>query len=139
MANRLTDRFYLDTSVIVAGLWSKSGASRAILELAGAGDLSIIVGVDVLGELEAVLLRKCPHLLPDLRLLLDAAEPSVAARADAVVVAAAIASSADFFVTFDRQHLLDNALLAAICPFRIGTSGDALAWWRARSEGAAGS
>jgi hypothetical protein len=40
------------------------------------------------------------------------------------------------FVTLDRKHFLENALLAGSLPFPMGTPGDLLAWLKQRLAGA---
>jgi hypothetical protein len=52
------------------------------------------------------------------------------------VLAAALAACADHFVTLDRKHFLENALLAGGLPFPTGTPGDFLAWLKQRLAGA---
>ena len=144
-------RLFLDTSALFAGIWSAAGGARALLLWGEAGLVELLVSSEVLAEIEAVLRRKAPELLGCVTVLLaraqitvvPAAEPrSLAVLADALVrpgdvavVAAALAAQPDFLVTLDRQHLLDNEVLAERCPFPIGTPGDALAWWRARYAG----
>jgi hypothetical protein len=50
---------------------------------------------------------------------------------DAQVVAEALALNVDYFVSFDREHLVGNPR-AEVLPFPIGTAGDFLAWYRAQ-------
>lgn len=49
----------------------------------------------------------------------------------AQVVAEAMAVAGDYFVSFDRKHLIDNPQAKGL-PFPLGTAGDFLAWYRAR-------
>ncbi len=49
-----------------------------------------------------------------------------------MILAAAIAAPADYFVTLDRQRFLDNAKMRQAVPFVVGTPGDFLAWFRNR-------
>lgn len=141
---------FLDTSVVVGGIWSAGGGARAILELAEAGAVDVILGAEVLAELEAVMRRKIPDKLGLLAALLDrvgvrvAAKPSAdlvgqaaalaGHRGDGGVLAAAWAAGVDFFVTLDRAHFLDRPALRAATPFPLGTPGDFLAWYRARVQ-----
>jgi hypothetical protein len=48
---------------------------------------------------------------------------------DAQIVAEAIALEVDYFVSFDREHLIGNSEADAL-PFPMGTAGDFLAWYR---------
>jgi hypothetical protein len=49
---------------------------------------------------------------------------------DALVLAEALASGADFFLTHDETHFLRNPLIQTL-PCRVGAPGDFLAWVRA--------
>ena len=137
---------FLDTSALFAGVWSAEGGARQILKLAELGLVKISVSPQVLLEIENNFRRKAPELLGKLAVLLDrvglrlvapAPEsryiPSLALTAhagDARVLADAWESGTDFFVTFDRQHFLENKALRAALPFRLGTPGDFLLWYR---------
>lgn len=143
MANR--PRIFLDTSVLFAAVLSAGGDSRLVLKLGEAGAISLWLGSRVLQEADGVVLRKAPQTRPLLALLLSRAEvmtgPDAAALArartvvsyapDAHVLAEALSAEADYFVTLDRQHFVDNPCTAAL-PFPVGTPGDFLAWLRER-------
>ena len=45
------------------------------------------------------------------------------------MVAEALALGVDYFVSFDREHLVGNPRVGEL-PFPIGTAGDFLAWYR---------
>jgi len=99
-----------------------------------------------MNEIERALRRKAPETLGLLALLLDRSGvevvPSPPPRVvqdsqalishpgDAQMLAAAWAAGADYFVTLDRKHFLDNQTLKDNVPFPIGTPGDFLAWYR---------
>lgn len=139
---------FLDTSALFAGIWSARGGSRMILKLGEAGVVRLLVGPQVLDEIESALRRKAPDLLGLLALLLDRSGvevvPSPTSDAlrdsqaltghpgDAQVLAAAWAAGTDYFVTLDRKHFLDNPALRDAVPFSVGTPGDFLAWYRAQ-------
>jgi predicted nucleic acid-binding protein len=139
---------FLDTSALFAGVWSAEDGARMILKLGEAGAVRLLVSPQVLAEIEGALRRKTPESLGLLALLLDRAGvevvPSPAPEAvwqgraltghqgDAIVLAAAQSSGADYFVTLDRAHFLDNPALKSVVPFPIGTPGDFLAWYRER-------
>ena len=59
----------------------------------------------------------------------EAANRSIAYRADAAVLAEALSAGIDFFVSLNRAHFVDNAALDAL-PFRVDTPGECLAWLR---------
>lgn len=137
---------FLDTSALFAGMWSSSGGAHAILQLGEARLVSLIVSSDVLAEVDEVIGEKLSNRRDDLALILDAcisrvvkkpsakslalAREHVSYEADARVLAAAITVRAGFFVTLDQKHFLKNAALREAMPFRIGTPGDFLAWYR---------
>lgn len=51
---------------------------------------------------------------------------------DAQILAAAWATGADYFVTLDREHFLDQPDLRGAVPFPLGMPGDFLAGYRQR-------
>lgn len=139
---------FLDTSALFTGIWSSTGGARLILKLGESGVIKLLVSGQVLKEIERVLRRKSPENLGYLALLLDrsridiAPEPSedilkscadiVPHKGDAQVIGSAWECEADYFVTLDRKHFLDNHLLKEKIPFQIGTPGDFLTWYRGR-------
>jgi hypothetical protein len=94
-----------------------------------------------------VLARKAPESKALFALLLDQAGVEIGPAPDAVarnsaeavleyapdarVLAEALAVRADYFVTLDRQHFIDNPHVSGL-PFLVGTPGDFLAWLRER-------
>ena len=141
-------RVFLDTSVLFAGIWSAEGGARMILKLGEARAVRVLVSSHVLQEAENVLRRKAPDLIGLLALLLDRSGAETVAAplpdfvqeclaltsypADALVLAAAKMTAADYFVTLDREHFLNNDALKRAMPFPVGTPGDFLAWYRGR-------
>jgi predicted nucleic acid-binding protein len=139
---------FLDTSALFAGIWSATGGGRMILKLGEARAIRLLVSPQVLDEIEGALRRKAPHMLGLLTLLLDRSGvevvPSPMSEAvrdsqaltshtgDAQVLAAAWTAGADYLVTLDRKHFLDNPILRDAVPFPVGTPGDFLAWYRAQ-------
>lgn len=140
-------RVFLDTSVLFAAVLSETGGARLILKLGEAGGLRLLVGPQVLREADGVLARKAPESKALFALLLNQAgveigpvpDAAMSNRAeqvvdyapDAQVLAEAFAAQIDYFVTFDRQHFIDNPLVFGL-PFSVGTPGDFLAWLRER-------
>ena len=144
MAARI--RVFLDTSALFAAILSATGGSRMVLKLGEAEAVTVLVSPQVLAEAENVLKRKAPQAVGLLALLLDRSRvevtPSPAPEnvekseilthhpGDAQVLAAVWQSQADYLVTLERQHFLDNPLVAQSVPFPVGTPGDFLAWYR---------
>ena len=137
---------FFDSSALFAGIVSASGASRALLLLAEAGQIAITVSEQVLTETERAVARKIPRPLPDFREAIRATDlriirdPSpdeleghadiIAHRADVPIVVAAMQIQTDYLVTLNRRHFLEDPVVADRSSLRIGTPGDALAWVR---------
>jgi predicted nucleic acid-binding protein len=137
---------FLDTRALFAGIWSAEGGARMILKLGEAGAIRLLVSPQVLAEAESALRRKAPEALGLLALLLDrsraevvpaptpeaiqASQALTAHPGDAQILAAAWAAGADYFVTLDREHFLDQPDLRGAVPFPLSTPSDFLAWYR---------
>jgi predicted nucleic acid-binding protein len=137
---------FFDSSALFAGIISASGASRALLLLAEAGQVAITVSEQVVAETERAVARKIPRALPDFREAIRATglrivrDPSpdeieghadiIAHQADVPIVVAAMQSKTDYLVTLNRRHFIDDPAVVDRSGLRIGTPGDALAWVR---------
>ena len=138
-------RVFLDTSVIIAGLASPTGASGVIRNLAESEQVRIVLSQQVLLEADRVLLRKFPHLIERYRLFVKNVSPELAddpppglvrsAEAaihsdDAPILAAAKQSKVDYLVTLNTKHFLTSKARAFyVSP--IVTPGEFLAAFRA--------
>jgi predicted nucleic acid-binding protein len=138
-------RLFLDTSALFAAVFSPTGGARELLRLGEIGAIMLLVGPGVLAEAEEVFRRRAPDLLPSLAVLLARAnvgagpeadkaamaraEPVIPYAPDARILAEALAASADFFVTHDQTHFLDNPNAREL-PCLVGSPGDALHWLR---------
>ncbi|MBN1247239.1 MAG: type II toxin-antitoxin system VapC family toxin [Anaerolineae bacterium] len=143
MPNRFN--VFLDTSVLFSAVYSAGGGARMILKLGEARAINLWVGPWVLREAEAVIERKAATSKALFAVLLDrsmvqvtreatpkevtVARQTVPYPADAQILAEAIVSGADYFVSFDREHFLGNPDVHALS-FRVGTAGDSLEWYR---------
>lgn len=137
---------FFDSSALFAGIVSASGASRALLLLAEAGQISITVSEQVITETERAVARKMPRALADyreairatgLRIVQDPSPDEIAPYADIIthhadvpIAVAAMQVHTDYLVTFNRRHFIDEPTVAERTKLRIGTPGDALAWVR---------
>lgn len=137
---------FLDSSTLFAGIVSPSGAARALLLMAEAGLVTITVSEQVIAETEQVVAHKVPQALAyyrealhstGLRIIrnpspeeVDAHQGIIAHQPDVPIVVAAMKAQADYLVTFDRRHFIDDPGVAAQSGLRIGMPGDALAWVR---------
>jgi predicted nucleic acid-binding protein len=70
-------RVFADSSVLIAGAGSRSGASRAVLIMAEIGLFKLIVSRQVLTECERNLRKKLPAALPILAELLAVIDPEI--------------------------------------------------------------
>jgi putative PIN family toxin of toxin-antitoxin system len=115
-----TRRLVLDTSVLVAGLRSRRGASHELLRLALKGEVTALLSTALLLEYESVLTR--PSLVPYSAEEIDrflsgfaaaaeclmvhwSARPFLPDPADEHVLDLALNANADAIVTFDVRHL----------------------------------
>ena len=109
---------FADSSVLIAGAGSKSGASRAVLVMAEIGLFKLILSQQVLDECERNLRKKLPGALPILAELLAGIDPEIVpdppveestyweafiAPKDAPILASAYLADADRLLTLDRQ------------------------------------
>lgn len=143
-------RVFLDTSALFAGIWSASGGARMILKLGEVGAIQLVISLQVLEEIENVTRRKAPNSLGALALLLDRSQVEVRHSegdvglvqnlpkhpGDARILAAALDSGVDYFVTLDRKHFLDDSTLREAVPLQMGTPGDFLSWLRSKLQNA---
>lgn len=141
-------KVFLDTSSILAGIRSATGGSRAILKLGEQGHIELFVSQDVLAEIDDNIRGVAPNQRMNVAALLEVSgidivdPPDIATvqmcnrflqyADDAVVLAAAIDASMDFFVSLDRQHLLDNRMIPDDVPLSILAPADFLAWFRSQ-------
>ncbi|HHY98531.1 MAG TPA: PIN domain-containing protein [Firmicutes bacterium] len=142
-------RVFLDASILFAAVWSETGGARLILKLGEAGAIELWTGPWTLRETDAVLDRKSPKSKSYFALLLDRARIQVGPEAsrgdmekaesvvdyapDARVLAEALTAGADYFVSFDRKHLIGNPRTGQL-PFRLGTAGDFIEWYRGQLQ-----
>lgn len=140
-------KVFLDASMLFAAVWSETGGARLILKLGEAGAVELWVGPWVLREIDSVLDRKSPESKPYFALLLNRAHIQVGPEADrdaieragmavsyapdARVLAEALTAGVDYFVSFDRKHLVENPKTRQL-PFCLGTAGDFIEWYRSQ-------
>lgn len=139
-------KIFLDSSALIAGVLSSTGAGRALLVLSEIGDIELFVNEHVIAECERSLARKVPQALPALRetikdarlkILLDPSAAEVQANFyliadpnDVDILLSAMQAGVDFLVTHNRRHFLDDPQVSEKSGLRIGTPGDAIAWLR---------
>jgi predicted nucleic acid-binding protein len=60
-------KVFFDSSALIAGVISASGAARVLLVMSENGDIDLIISDQVITETERSLTRKAPHALPEYR------------------------------------------------------------------------
>ena len=138
-------RVFLDTSVLVSGVLSRTGASAAIFDLGEAQQIVPIVSQQVLVEADRTFLVKFPHLIERYRKLMENLAPLLAddpaphaikeaALAidlnDAPILAAAKQSKVEYLVTLNTKHFL-TPKARAFYAAPIVTPGEFLTAFRA--------
>jgi len=137
---------FLDSSALLAGVASTTGAARALLLLAEADQITITVSEQVITETERALARKLPAALgyyrqalrsTGLRIVQDpspeenqAHQGIIGHPPDVAIVVAAMEAEVDFIATFNRRPFIDDPDVMSKAGIPIGTPGDALAWVR---------
>ncbi len=137
---------FLDSSALMAGAISESGAAHVLLNLGESQDIVLTVSELVMIETERAMAKKAPGNLNDLRSLIKSsnlrivdnpAKEEVEANLylindpnDVPILLAAMKAKVDYLATHNRKHFLDDPKVAEISGLRIGTPGDVLAWLR---------
>jgi predicted nucleic acid-binding protein len=135
---------FIDTSALIAGILSPTGAAHEVLRLCEAHVVQAVMSRQVLVETDRNLADKLPTLLPDYRAFLKHLAPRIAAdpprasveRAkelihhnDAPILAAALLADVDYLVTWNTRHFQKKAVRDA-APFPIVTPGEFLEAFR---------
>ena len=110
---------FLDSSVLISGIISQTGASSAILDLGEAGEIIVILSKGILVETDRVFERKFPDLIGDFREFIKSLSPvivddptrdeilaaeTVIHKDDAPVLAAAKKADVRYLVSLDLKH-----------------------------------
>ena len=112
-------RVFLDSSVLISGVISQTGASSAILDLGEAGEIIIVLSKGVLVETDRVFEKKFPGLVGEFRGFIKNLSPIVTAdptaqeireaesvidKDDAPILAAAKKVNVHYLVSLDTRH-----------------------------------
>lgn len=124
-------RVFFDTSAVIAGAFSSTGASYILLQLAGLTLLEGRISADVRAEALRNVAAKLPAALPHLGVLLNSvlvegavgtdeqiqAVAAYAAAEDAPILAAAVAQQCRYLVTLNEQDFWPpTALIEVVRP-----------------------
>lgn len=137
---------FLDSSALIAGAISESGAAHVLLNLGESRDIVLTVSELVILESERSMARKSPSNLNDLRELIRASNLRIVPNPsqkeveanlylindpnDVPILVAAMKAKVDYLATHNRKHFLDDPKVAERSGLKIGTPGDVLAWLR---------
>jgi len=139
-------KVFLDSSAVIAGIISSTGAARVLLVMSETGQIEVFISEQVIVESERSLARKVPQALPDFRQALKDAQPKIiknptpkeiednlyliADPDDVPILLAAMQANVDYLATHNRKHFLDDPKVAERSGIKIGTLGDVLTWIR---------
>lgn len=137
---------FLDSSALIAGAISESGAAHVLLNLGEAKEIVLTVSELVIWESERAVAKKAAGSLHDLRALIklsnlaivdDRSPEDVEANLylindpnDVPILLAAMKARVDYLATHNRKHFLDDPTVSERSGLKIGTPGDVLAWLR---------
>jgi len=133
-------KVFLDTSALIAGVISPTGAAREVLRLCEARVVELILSRQVLTEADRNISGKLPAILTDYRALLKSLAPLVvedpaqhlvteAGRVinykDAPILAAALEADVDYLVSWDTRHFHTQSV-KSFGRFNVVTPGEFL-------------
>ena len=142
-------KIILDTNIIVAGLYSKRGASYQLLKSALSGQLPVAISPLVALEYEGVLNRKieegflkiskedCGKILSALFSIATIVwrplqvRPVLSDPSDDKILECAISCNCTYIVTFNKRHF--PAKLTAPWGIKVATPGEFMLNWRDKS------
>ncbi len=137
---------FLDSSALIAGAISETGAAHVLLQLGESEDILLTISEMVVVESERSIAKKSPRNLNDLRNLIKTANLRIVGNPsdeeveaniylisdpnDVPILLAAMKAKVDYLATHNRKHFLDDPKVAERSGLKIGTPGDVLAWIR---------
>ena len=139
-STRTPSRIFLDTSVVISGLYSPTGASAAVVSLAKLGRLFIYLSPEVIAEAERTIDEKLPDLAtPWFDLLLSQVSTTSPVTTeelrnaykdvpteDASIFAGFLKSNAEILLTLDKEF----QQLATLAGSHALSPGEFLQLWR---------
>jgi predicted nucleic acid-binding protein len=137
---------FLDSSALIAGVLSTTGAAHALLMFGEDESILLTVSEWVVIESEESISRKSPKNIEALRnslmtskfqIVPDPSGEEIQANLylmddpdDVPILLAAMKAKVDYLATHNRKHFLDDPKVAERSGLKIGTPGDVLAWIR---------
>lgn len=135
-------KLFLDSSVLLAALWSETGGSAKILALCEAKMVEGYISNTVIEEVQRVLARKAPEILPIFKKLLkvtqlkivhdvtphriEQAKKWIKDPNDAPILAAAKKERVDALITLDLKDFIRDPNVSLKSGLKIYTPGDFL-------------
>ena len=131
-------KVFIDTSVLIAGVASVTGASATVLDLCEAESIQMVISRQVLVEADRNFIAKLSNLVTRFRQFirnlapLMVEDPPAAAveratslidRKDTAILAAAIEAKVDYLITLDKKHFLKQRIQRNI-PIEVCTPAD---------------
>lgn len=137
---------FLDSSALIAGIISETGAAHALLQLGESENIELTISELVVDETKRFFARKAPDIMEEvekeivkskIKIIADPSNEDLQANLylmedpnDVPILLVAMRTKVDFLATHDRKHFMDDPKVAENSGLRIGTPGDALAWLR---------
>lgn len=134
-------RIFLDASVWIAGILSKTGSSANLLKRLSKGDFSVLISSHVIAEVVRNLQKKSttnkievfldwysalhPELVKGTKSAVNKTRKIINIK-DAIILAAALSGKANLLVTLDRRHFLVDSVRQFAKPMLIITPKEAL-------------
>ena len=139
-------KVFLDSSALIAGVISSTGAARVLLVMSETGQIEVFISEHVITKSERSLARKVPHALPEFRQAIRDAQPKITQNPtqqeikdhlylitdpeDVPILLSAVKAKVDYLATHNKKHFIDDPKVAERSRLRIGTPGDVLSWVR---------
>lgn len=137
---------FLDSSVLISGIISSTGAAHVLLQLGETEDIVLTISEFVLLETEASISKKSPKNLANIKKEIQSARIKIVPNPpreevmanlyliddpeDVPILLAAIKAKVDYLATLDRKHFLKDTKVSERTGLRIGIPGDVLIWIR---------
>lgn len=137
---------FLDSSALIAGIISETGAAHVLLQLGETDDIALTISELVLNETKRSIARKSPENLENaqkeiqksgISILQDPSHEEIQANLylmddpdDVPILLAASKARVDYLATHDHKHFLDDPKVAERAGIKFGTPGEVLAWIR---------
>lgn len=135
-------KIFFDSSVVLAALWSETGASAKIIMLCEAGIFEGYLSEEVIEEVRKVLERKAPETLPQFKKLLKVTRLKILSKVkksevekakkwikdanDAPILASAKKAKVDALLTLDLKDFIRDPGVAKKSDLTIWTPGEFL-------------